>query len=142
MSDACVLDTYPWLHLVEQTGNIPRRAQRVIERGMALHVPTICMWEVAMLLARGRIAFRDDRMTCERWLRAAGAAPYEMTPLTPAIAACCIDLDTEGFHGDPADRIAYATARVLDVPLITGDEKVHAFEKRLPRRARRLAVWD
>lgn len=142
MSDACVLDTYPWLHTIEQTGKIPRRAQRLIDHGVTLHVPTMCMWEVSMLLARGRIAFRDDRITCERWLAAAGAAPCEITPITPRIAACCAELDAEGFHGDPADRVVYATARTLDVPLITGDQRIHAFEKSLPRKARRLAVWD
>lgn len=74
--------------------------------------------------------------------RAAGGAPCEMTPLTPAIAACCIDLDAEGFHGDPTDRVVYATARALGVPLITGDEKTHEFERGLPRKTKRLAVWD
>lgn len=142
MTDACVLDTYPWLHLVEGTGKLPRRAQRLIKQGTTLHVPTMCSWEVAMLLSRGRIAFRDGHMTCERWLRAAAADPCEMAPITPRIAACCAALDAEGFHGDPADRVVYATARVLDVPLITGDEKIHRFEKGLPRRVRRLAVWD
>lgn len=142
MSDACVLDTYPWLHAVEQTGRIPRRAQRVIHQGVTLHVPTMCMWEVSMLIARGRITFRDSRITCERWLAAAGSAPCEITPITPRIAACCAELDAEGFHGDPADRVIYATARALDVPLITGDQRIHDFEQGLPRRSRRLAVWD
>lgn len=142
MSGACVLDTYPWLHFVEDTGNIPRRARRLIEQGLTLHVPTMCMWEVAMLIGRGRIGFRDDRITCERWLRSAGAAPCEITPITPRIAECCADLDAEGFHGDPADRIVYATARAMDLPLITGDQKIHRFEEDLPRGATRLAAWD
>lgn len=142
MSDACVLDTYPWLHLIEETGTIPGRAMRLITSGATLHVPAMCLWEVAMLLGRGRIAFRDPRITCERWLRSALAAPCELAPLTPRIAAYSADLEREGFHGDPADRMVYATAWVLNLPLITGDEAIHAFEKALPRRSTRLAVWD
>ena len=138
----CVLDTYPWLHFVEGTGNIPRKALRVMDGARGLLVPALCMWEVAMLLNRDRIAFRDPRLSCERWLRAALATPCELAPLTPAIAATAADLEREGFHGDPADRIVYATARELDAPLITGDAKIHEFESNLPRRTRRLAVWD
>ena len=142
MSDACVLDTYPWLHLLEETGNIPRRAMRLINAGATLHVPAMCLWEVAMLLERDRIAVRDPHITCERWLRSALAAPCEIAPLTPRIAACAADLEREGFHGDPADRMVYATARVLGVPLITGDQDIHRFEAGLPKRVKRLAVWD
>lgn len=142
MSDGCVLDTYPWLHLIEDTGRIPRAARRLIDAGITLHVPAMCMWEVAMLIERGRVTVNDPGMSAERWLRAALAAPYEIAPLTPRIAACAADLGREGFHGDPTDRMVYATARVMDLPLITGDEQIHAFEKDLPRRSRRLAVWD
>jgi len=138
----CVIDAYPWLHFVEGTGNIPRTARRVMDGAGGLLVPAVCMWQVAMLLNRNRVAFRDPRMSCERWLRAALAAPCELAPLTPDIAATAAELEREGFHGDPTDGIVYATARVLDVPLITGDSKIHHFEKGLPRRTRRLAVWD
>ncbi len=142
MSDACVLDTYPWLHLIEDTGVIPRRAQRLIAGGITLHVPAMCLWEVAMLIERDRVTIADPRMSAERWMRAALAAPCEVAPLTPRIAACSAELGREGFHGDPADRMVYATARVMDLPLITADEKIHAYETGLPRRTRRLAVWD
>ena len=40
MSDACVLDTYPWLHLIEDTGRIPRTAQRLIG-GLQGEVPLL-----------------------------------------------------------------------------------------------------
>lgn len=142
MSAACVLDTYPWLHLIEDTGRIPRTAQRLIGGGVTLHVPAMCLWEVAMLIEQGRVTIADPGMTAERWLRTALAPPCEVAPLTPRIAACSAELGREGFHGDPADRMVYATARVLGLPLITGDQKIRAFEATLPRRAKRLAVWD
>ncbi len=142
MSDACVLDTYPWLHVIEDSGRIPRAAGRLIGVGVTLHVPAICMWEVAMLLDRGRVHLTDPRMTCERWLHTALAHPCELAPMTPRIAAAAAGLGDEGFPVDPADRLIYATARVLDLPLITGDAAIHRFEAGLPRRARRLAVWD
>lgn len=30
-------------------------------------------------------------------------------------------------HGDPADRLIVATARALDCPLVTADEKILAY---------------
>jgi len=32
------------------------------------------------------------------------------------------------FAGNPADRLIYATARAADAPLVTRDERMHAFD--------------
>lgn len=102
----------------------------------------MCMWEMALLHARGRVAFHEPDLRIEDWLRTATADPFRVVALTPAIAVAAAALEHEGFHRDPADRLVYATARVLDLPLITRDQAIHRFEAGLPKRARRLAVWD
>ncbi len=58
------------------------------------------------------------------------------------VAARAAPLRSEGFHGDPADDLIYATAEVMNLPLITGDRRIHEFEDRLPQRATRRAVWE
>lgn len=35
------------------------------------------------------------------------------------------------FHGDPADRLIVATSRNMKITLITGDEKIIAWKKKL-----------
>ena len=62
-------------------------------------------------------------------------------PLSPQIATEAVGLRREGFHGDPADRLIYATARVLDAVLISDDDTIRAFENSRPRRAPRHLVW-
>ena len=140
--DACVLDTHAWVAAVEAPDRLPRRARRLIDRGAALHIPDACLWEFAMLWQRGRVSPADPRMTAERWMTGALADPCVATHVTLRIATTAVALGDQGFHRDPSDRLIYATARALDMPLITGDHAIHAFEAGLPRRTRRLAVWQ
>jgi PIN domain nuclease of toxin-antitoxin system len=44
-------------------------------------------------------------------------------PLTPEICVESAELPGE-FHGDPADQIIVATARLLAVPVVTSDRKI------------------
>ena len=63
----------------------------------------------------------------------------ELVSLTPRAAIQAFVLDVAGFHGDPADRLIYATAAELMVPLVTADTRIHDFVEgaRLPVRL----VW-
>ena len=99
------------------------------------------MWERALLHQAGRWTLTDPDDTLDRWMATATADPQGVAPLTADIAIAAAGLDDEGFHRDPADRLIYATARMLDAPLITRDAGIHRFEADLPKRARRLAVW-
>lgn len=86
--------------------------------------------------------FRSDRPVRE-WLEQAGSlTPFRIAPLTAEIAAASVELGAEGFHGDPADRMIYATARVLDLPLLTADTTIRAFDRSLPKGRGRRVVWD
>ena len=93
-----------------------------------------------MRIDAGRI--RSDRPIGE-WLEQAGAtAPFRIAPLTAEIAAASVELGAEGFHGDPADRMIYATARVLDLPLLTADATIRDFDRALPKARGRRVIWD
>jgi PIN domain nuclease of toxin-antitoxin system len=115
-------------------------ARRVPADAVAVEVPAICQWEVAMLVGRGRITLNQPTRD---WLVVAGSVePFTVHPLTADVATACVELGEEGFHADPADRLIYATARVLDLPLLTGDERIRQFERSRPKARTRHVIWD
>jgi hypothetical protein len=59
--------------------------------------------------------------------------------MTPDITMCGVALRDVVFYCDPSDWAINATARVMDLPLNTGDQTIHRFEAGLPRRTARLA---
>lgn len=142
MSDACVLDTHAWIAFMGDAPGVPARARRRLRRADVTYVPAICLREVALLAERGKLVIAPGRDDIDAWMRAALRDPCELVPLTPDIAALSARLPREGFHRDPGDQMVYATARAMNLPLITRDKAIHAFEATLPRRAKRLAVWD
>ncbi len=79
-----------------------------------------------MLEAKGRIRLSKD---CLAWVQEALSAPgTSLVPLTPEIAVESSRLPGK-FHGDPADRILVATARLLGATLLTRDERILAYGK-------------
>ena len=87
-------------------------------------VSSISAWELAMLVARGRL---DLSMETETWLsHVAAIETVRFAPVDNTIAVHSVTLPGE-FHKDPADRIIVATSRRLAAPLVTADEKIHAY---------------
>ncbi len=86
----------------------------------------ISIWEIGMLSQKGRLIMKEPVL---QWVKEALSAPHvHLAPLSPEIAIESCQLPGE-FHGDPADRIIAASARVLNVPLLTKDERIHAYAK-------------
>jgi PIN domain nuclease of toxin-antitoxin system len=64
-------------------------------------------------------------------VRDALATPgLSLIPLTPEIAIDSTRL-AESFHGDPADRIIVATARRMGARLITRDQKMMDYARKI-----------
>jgi PIN domain nuclease of toxin-antitoxin system len=79
-----------------------------------------------MLEAKGRI---ELPLGCLEWVRRALEAPgMALVPLTPEVAIASSRLPG-AFHGDPVDRVLVATARNLDVTLVTQDSRILAYSK-------------
>jgi PIN domain nuclease of toxin-antitoxin system len=86
-----------------------------------LAVSAISVWELAMLEAKGRISLSRS---VDEWVAAAlTAAGMRLAELTPEIALESSRLPGD-LHGDPADRMIVATARVLGATLVTCDERI------------------
>ena len=74
-----------------------------------------------MLVAMGRLTLAKD---VQEWMDEVLALPgLRLAALSPAIAIASSRLPGE-LHGDPADRLIAATARHLDVALVTADVKL------------------
>ena len=123
-----VLDTHAWLWWAAEPAKLSRPAQDAIDHAERIGVATISCWEVAMLAEAARIEL--DR-PAGAWIEQALAdARTQSLPLTGTIAVRAALLGREGFEGDPADRIIYATARSAGARLVTRDRSLRTFDAR------------
>jgi PIN domain nuclease of toxin-antitoxin system len=123
-----VLDTHVWIWIMEGIkAELSPATIRLIEQSAAnsaLAISAISVWEVAMLEQKGRITLSRS---IDEWTKAALTAPgIRLVDLSPEIAIESTRLPGEA-HGDPADRIIIATARVLGATLITRDEQIVSY---------------
>ena len=83
-----LLDTHIWIWLLEESGNLSNTTINKIDRAAKeknILIAAISLWEVSLLAAKKRIAFKEDILS---WLNKALLHPgVVLCPLTPAIAA-------------------------------------------------------
>lgn len=86
-----------------------------------IHVSPFTAWEIGTLVAKGRLPLT---MAPEAWFEALLAQPgIRLAPLTPSILLASTSLPADP-PSDPADRIIIATARSLDLVVITRDRNM------------------
>ena len=113
-----ILDTHAWVWWATESRNLSLRARRAIADADELGISVLSCWEVAMLVAKGRLAFNQP---VELWIERALEFPrMHVVPLTATIATMAASLPAS-FHGDPADRMIVATCLKNEAPLITKD---------------------
>ena len=87
-------------------------------------ISSITAWEIAMLVARGRLRLSMDTGA---WLAVVEEIrAVSVVSVDNAIAVAAVALPGE-FHKDPADRMIVATARKFGVPIVTADEKIRNY---------------
>lgn len=117
-----LLDTHTWIWWASESPSLSDSASRVISESTRIGISAISCWEVAMLVAKGRLELNMD---AEIWIDLALQRPgVELIPLSPSIAVLSTRLPGE-FHGDPADRIIVASALHHNVALATKDGKIN-----------------
>lgn len=119
--DTVLLDTHALLWWQAESGRLSTAAEAAITEARHVLVSPISCWEVSMLVTKGRVGLDRPVATWVRDLLGEGG-PAEAAELTPAVAALAGQLTD--LHGDPADRLIYATARGLGVPLVTKDQRL------------------
>jgi PIN domain nuclease of toxin-antitoxin system len=126
-SSGILLDTHAAIWLAE--GQLSDELfARVVAAGLTdgVFVSPVSAWEVG-LLARPRanglpaVTFKPDPQTWFATLLS--QVIIKEAPLTAKIAIDSSFLP-EPFHSDPADRLLVATARNMNIPLLTRDERI------------------
>lgn len=118
-----VLDTHALLWWQASSDRLSANARLGIISADQVVVPSICCWEIAMLVSMGRIEL--DRPVIDWTHDLFGSPDVVSADITTSIAANAGLLDR--FHGDPADRLIVATATKLSLPLLTKDRHMHEF---------------
>lgn len=111
-----LLDTHIWLWSLQPNSLLgPRLRRELREPQNELWLSPINTWEALTLHQKKRVYLDDD---LERWI-ARATTPFRQAPLTHEIVTVAQRLPLP--HRDPADRFLAATAKVLDLTLVTAD---------------------
>jgi PIN domain nuclease of toxin-antitoxin system len=116
-----ILDTHAWIWWVNESSQLASHAEKIIQEADQIGVCAISCWEVAMLVAKGRLGLSMD---VQVWIDLALQRPKViLLPLTPEIAVLATRLPGN-FHGDPADRLIVASCLLHQAALVSKDEKI------------------
>lgn len=115
-----LLDTAPWANGVLVPQVIPPRIRKLLDTTEAKGLCSISLLECAVLHRLGRLQLRG---ALSEFFRHGVASDIELLELTPGIACAANDLP-EDFLGDPFDRVICATAKVMNLTLITSDRAI------------------
>ena len=124
LEQGMLLDTHTWIWLLqgstELSENVIVKINQIGSQGKVF-ISAISVWELSMLVAKGRVTLSKS---IHQWVEDSLSQPgVNLSLLTPAIAIESSFLPGE-FHGDPADRIIVATARLNNLILLTRDRKI------------------
>jgi PIN domain nuclease of toxin-antitoxin system len=115
-----VLDTHAWLFAVGAPERLSARARGAIDASDDIVVSTMSAWEVAMLVARGRIAL--DRPV-DRWIDdALVALEARLANVDLEIALGGAGLMTRAL--DPADAMIAATGLAFGAAVVSRDRNL------------------
>ena len=113
-----LLDTHIWLWSLREPQRLGKRVEKeLLDQANEVWLSSISVWEALVLHRKGRISIQGSLAD---WLSKAKARTRE-APLTHEIALAAHSLS---LHGDPADRFLVATAKVLDLTLVTADHRL------------------
>ena len=124
-----LLDTHVWIWYVNGNKELSNTAKKKITAALHHHevyIAAISLWEISMLEKKKRITFE---MSCLEWIKKSlDLTHIQIIPLLPTVAIESVNLPGE-FHGDPADQLIVATARIEGLTLVTRDKQILTYSK-------------
>jgi PIN domain nuclease of toxin-antitoxin system len=113
-----LLDTHIWIWSKSDPKRIGERAAKELSSEInALWLSPVSVWEALTLMQKGRIRMHDPLAWVEQ-----AAEQLREAPLTQEIVREAFALPFA--HSDPADRFLAATAKVLNLTLVTADRRL------------------
>jgi PIN domain nuclease of toxin-antitoxin system len=125
-----LLDTHAAIWVLRDDAALGKKARVAAVAALEdaqLAISAISFWEIALLIAKGRLRSLDDADETRRQMVRAGIREL---PLTGEISILAVELD---LHGDPADRFIVATAIAYDASLMTADERLLGWRSKIRR---------
>jgi PIN domain nuclease of toxin-antitoxin system len=125
-----LLDTHVVIWLATADPKLGKRTRGLIDAAVAqraLAFSAISLWEIAMLVARGRLQTTLPVEELRNRLLQTGMTEL---PLTGDVALLSAQL---ALHGDPADRFIAASAVSHAAVLVTADERLLGWKHALKR---------
>jgi PIN domain nuclease of toxin-antitoxin system len=121
-----LLDTHVLIWLVGERERLGPPVLKAVESEPELAICLVSLQEIAYLSVCGRLTM--DR-PIDTWVGDALNA-HGVRALAPTVSSSLRAgrLDPNRFHGDPIDRLIYATAVEHDARLVTADERLHTFD--------------
>lgn len=116
-----LLDTHIWIWGVAEPERLSSRVRDALESlENELWLSPISIWEFLFLVEKGRLT---PGMPARQWIaETMNLLPTREAPLTHEVAQQSRVLDLP--HEDPADRFLAATAKVLELTLVTADGRL------------------
>ncbi|HVY48805.1 MAG TPA: type II toxin-antitoxin system VapC family toxin [Minicystis sp.] len=124
-----LLDTHVLVWLAAGDAQLGGRTARLVARSLSVArvlVSALSYWEIAMLVAKRRLAASAPALRDE-----ASRLGIVEVPLDGTIAIAAAALDD--LHGDPADRLIVATALQAGARLVTADRALLGWRGKLAR---------
>lgn len=122
-----LLDTHALIWWRDDSGKLSKNALAAIDKEAkngTVSISAFSFWEIALLVEHHRLTLPSDLQT---WMAAVEAINgMKFIPVDHQIAVASVQLPV-GLHKDPADRILVATAMLLNIPIVTADQKMHAY---------------
>ena len=125
-----LLDTHVLIWLDQDNPRLGPKCRTALDAALAeddLAVSAISFWEVAMLVAKRRLAIA---MALHQWRRDLVAGGIRELPVDGRVGLMAADLE---LHRDPADRFIAATATINEATLATADQRLLTWQANVER---------
>jgi PIN domain nuclease of toxin-antitoxin system len=115
-----LLDTHAILWWFTTPEKINKKAQKIIrDKSNKIFLSSVSFWEMAIKKSIGRLTLPHNL------LEAVAAENFKILPIMPDEALGVADLPM--IHADPFDRLLIIQAKLLDLIIITHDEKISEY---------------
>jgi PIN domain nuclease of toxin-antitoxin system len=118
LKTSLLADTHYVIWLRTEPQRLTGGERRVLDEADNRYVSLVTLWEIAILIGRGRIPGSAE------WLEIPKG--FELLPIR--LQHCRALLGLPPLHGDPFDQMLVAQARSEQVPLLTRDHRMSAYE--------------